>query len=113
MVREAIGRDGSVSLHYVDLSAAAGELLRDEVACHGSAREQDALAGEVVRGEGFEQTFGDVLLTHEVDFEMEGLDGVAGGRADGADARAELAQVGGGAIEGLHEKPDSVGAGED
>ena len=46
-------------------------------------------------GEGFEQAFGHVLLAHEIALEMQRFDGVARGRADGADARPQRAQVAG------------------
>ena len=84
--RRSFGRDGAVGLHDVHARAAAGEFVGHEVAGDGGARQQDALAGQVVSGEGFQQAFGDVLLAHQVHLEVQRFDGGARGRADGADA---------------------------
>ena len=93
LLREMLGRHGAVGLHHVHVRAAAGEFGGHQVARHGGARQQDALAGEIVRGEGFEQPFGDVLLAHQVHLEVQRFDGGARGRPDGADFGAQLAQI--------------------
>ena len=51
---QMFGRHGAVSLDDIDVSAAAGEFVGHEVARDGGARKQDAFAGKVVSGEGFQ-----------------------------------------------------------
>ena len=86
-------RHGAVGLHDIHVRAAAGEFGGHQVAGDGGARQQDALAGQIVSGEGFEQPFGDVLLAHQVHLDVQRLDGGARGRADGADFGAQLAEI--------------------
>src|SRR5205823_2471528 len=99
--------------HDVHARAAAGQRGGHEVAGDGGAREQDAAAGEVVRSEGVDQAFGDVLGAHEIDLQVQRFNRRASGGTDGADLRAKRAQVGGGAVEAIEEEADAVGAGED
>ncbi len=106
---EMIGRHGAVSLHDIDVSAAAGEFVGHEVARDGGARKQDVFAGKIVSGEGFEERFGDVLFAHQVHFDVQRFDGGARGRSDGADFGAQLAEV----VEMFEEEANAVGAGED
>ena len=90
---EMFRRHGAVGLDDVDVSAAAGEFGGHQVAGDGGARKQDALAGEIVSGEGFQQRFGDVLFAHQVHLDVQRLDGGARGGADGADFGAQLAEI--------------------
>ena len=87
--RSVLRHDGAVGFHDIDPRAAAGQFDRNDVAGDGGAREQYALPGQVVRLEGGEQALRDVLLAHEIDFEVQRLDGGARGRSDGADAGAK------------------------
>ena len=103
------GRHGAVGLHDIHTGAAAGEFGGHQVAGDGGARKQDAFAGQIVRGEGFEQRFGDVLLAHQVHLDVQRFDGGARGGADGADLGAQFAQI----VQVVEEEAHSVGAGED
>ena len=113
LLGEMLRRHGAVRLDDVHARAAAGEFGGHQVAGDGGARQQDALALQVVGGEGFQQTFGDVLLAHQVHLEMQGFDGGARGRPDGADFGAQLAQIARAGIEAVEEEAHAVGAGED
>ncbi len=112
--RGALGHHGAVGFHHVHRGAAARQFRRHQVARHGRARQQHALAGEIVRGEGLQQAFRHIFLAHQVDLQVQRLDGRARGRADGADARAQIARRSRrGAVQALDEEAHAVGAGED
>ena len=113
MFGQVLGGLGAIGFDDVHGCAAAGEFGRNQVAGNGGARQKNAAACEIVRGKGFEKAFGDVLLAHQIDLEMDGFNRGSGGGANGTDSRAELAEIVRRAVQGVQEIADAVGAGED
>ena len=55
-------RRRSIGFHDVDPRAAPREFGGQQIAGDGGAGDQDARAGQIVSRQGFEQSFGDILV---------------------------------------------------